>query len=342
MGKLRVGIIGNGKAAHRYHLPYIVDSGVYEVVVMYARSENGFEMPYPIDLNIVRDIEQFYHYRLDLVVIATPHNTHYDIAKDCIKRGINCLVEKPFTTSSVEAKELFDMAFLYNVKLVAFQNRRYDTDFISFKNIIHNEMYGKVMEIESNHTYNRSSEYNRSLNKVDGMVFGHAVHYIDQILSVYGKPNKILSDTYCQRTHFYLNDSVNYVEDFYDIKFIYDTFRVRIRYSPAINHQPPSWIIHTNKYSFIKQNRDQQERDLKNGTYPYDENFGLDDDCFKKYKDNEFIYNIGNPLEVSHTEFYLDLYKYIKLDGESPVKKEETIELIKILEELVNNTTLSF
>lgn len=53
-----IAIIGNGKSTHRYHLPFIEDSKLFNVIGIYARSDNQFEMPYPKEYKIYRDLEK--------------------------------------------------------------------------------------------------------------------------------------------------------------------------------------------------------------------------------------------------------------------------------------------
>lgn len=47
---------------------------------------------------------------IDVVVVATPLNTHFDLSRAAIERGKHVLVEKPFTRTSAEAEELADLA----------------------------------------------------------------------------------------------------------------------------------------------------------------------------------------------------------------------------------------
>ena len=55
--------------------------------------------------------------KVDAVSIVTPSETHFDIAKFCLKNKINVLVEKPITTNVAEAQQLIDLAEKNNLKL---------------------------------------------------------------------------------------------------------------------------------------------------------------------------------------------------------------------------------
>lgn len=54
---------------------------------------------------------------VEWVFIATPLHTHYKITRDCIMKGVNVFVEKPFCSTLSEAKELLMLAAKYNVHL---------------------------------------------------------------------------------------------------------------------------------------------------------------------------------------------------------------------------------
>ena len=66
---------------------------------------------------------------IDLVVVNTPSYTHFEYAKQALNAEKNVIVEKPFTATLSQAKELTALAADKKVKLSVFQNRRWDSDF---------------------------------------------------------------------------------------------------------------------------------------------------------------------------------------------------------------------
>ena len=70
---------------------------------------------------VLADIE------IDLVSIASPNGTHYDYARKCLLAGKHVLVEKPFTTTFVEAEELILIANKEGKVISIFPNRRFDS-----------------------------------------------------------------------------------------------------------------------------------------------------------------------------------------------------------------------
>ena len=73
--------------------------------------------------------------KIDIVLIATPNDVHKDIAIKALKAGKNVICEKPVTLNSIELKEIIATANQYKKLCVVHQNRRWDEDFLTMKNI---------------------------------------------------------------------------------------------------------------------------------------------------------------------------------------------------------------
>ena len=108
MEKLTIAYIGNGKSANRYHLPFALKlADRIRVKTIFARHlrDDWERIPgvqYTTNLDdIYQDPE------IQLVVLALPPEVHFQYAKDVLNHGKNVLVEKPFTQTVAEAKELF-------------------------------------------------------------------------------------------------------------------------------------------------------------------------------------------------------------------------------------------
>ena len=86
---------------------------------------------------------------IDLIIILTPHDTHYEIAKEALLQGKNVLIEKPFTVHCSQAKELIELAERKNLILTCFQNRRLDGDFLTVSEWIKEGRLGRIVQFES-------------------------------------------------------------------------------------------------------------------------------------------------------------------------------------------------
>jgi predicted dehydrogenase len=65
---------------------------------------------YPQIPHFVRDTRDLYDMDLDAVVIATPPETHFALAKDFLERGIDVMVEKPLTSDADRGVDLVELA----------------------------------------------------------------------------------------------------------------------------------------------------------------------------------------------------------------------------------------
>lgn len=123
---------------------------------------------------------------LDLVVISTPPNSHYQWAKEALLRGIHVVLEKPMALTADQCDELIDLASERNLMLVVYQNRRFDQDFVTMRQIIRSGEIGDVYHYDSFvGGYSRPCDYWHSNAEVSGgAIFDWGSHLIDQILNV--------------------------------------------------------------------------------------------------------------------------------------------------------------
>jgi scyllo-inositol 2-dehydrogenase (NADP+) len=132
---------------------------------------------------------------IELVVISTPPNSHYQWAKESLNRGINVILEKPMALTVQECDELMALAASKNLLLVVYQNRRFDADFVTMKKLIDDGSIGEVFSYESFvGGYSKPCSYWHSMVDVSGgAIFDWGSHFIDQILATI--PSKVDSVT---------------------------------------------------------------------------------------------------------------------------------------------------
>ena len=123
---------------------------------------------------------------LDLVVISTPPNSHFQWAKESLSRGIHVVLEKPMALTADECDELIGLASSKNLMLVVYQNRRFDADFVTLRQIIRSGEIGDVYHYDSFvGGYSRPCDYWHSNAKVSGgAIFDWGSHILDQILTI--------------------------------------------------------------------------------------------------------------------------------------------------------------
>lgn len=86
---------------------------------------------------------------IDLIVIPTPNDTHFPLARAALEAGKHVIVDKPFTVTLSQARELDAIARSHGRLLSVFHNRRWDSDFLTLKALIAAGDLGEVSYFES-------------------------------------------------------------------------------------------------------------------------------------------------------------------------------------------------
>ena len=330
---LVVAYIGFGNSVCRYHLPYVERrKDTVKVKYIYRREEDRIgdeerETWYP-DITFTTDIDQVMNDpEVNLIVVNTPDQFHVSYTMQALDHGKNVLCEKPFAMSAKEASEVFAYAKEKGLIAMANQNRRYDADMRTVRKVIESGVLGEILEVESHYDYYRPSIAD---HVGFGILYGLAVHPIDQIIGQFGKPKKVVYD--CRSF-----DHPGESDDYYDIDFFYDRMKAIVKTSYYVKLDYPRFIVHGRKGSFLVPALGHQSaQKAKPG--PVEISFDpLPED---KWGTLSYIDENGQditkkvPTEIQdYGLIYDNLYDVIFNGGEKVVKDEEVIEVLRIIEE---------
>lgn len=332
---MTIGYIGNGKSTNRYHLPFSLKrNDKIRVKTIYARNCSNPKwaaidgVKYTEDLNeLLSDPE------IDVVVITTPPSVHYELAKKVLTAGKNCVVEKPFTDTYEQAKELFALAKENGLMLQGYQNRRFDSDFLTTQKVIESGKLGELLELEMHYDYYRPEvpEKIKEFSIGTSYLYGHACHTLDQVISYFGAPEKV---------HFDVRQLLgeNRMNDYFDIDLYYGALKVSVKSSFFRAKARPRFVAYGKKGVWEKITQDRQEEHLKMFYMPDNADFGLDRPS--EYGTLTYYDESGNYHEEKVAtvhggyELYYDaLYETIVNGKEQLVKPEQTLLLMSMLEE---------
>lgn len=158
---IRVGLIGYGYASKTFHAPLISGTPGMTLAAVASSDENKVHADWPA-MPVVSGPERILNDpNIDLVVIPTPNNTHFPLAKAALEAGKHVVVDKPFTVTLSQARELEALAKSGGRLLSVFHNRRWDSDFLTVKALINEGLLGEVGYFESHFDRYRPQVRNR-------------------------------------------------------------------------------------------------------------------------------------------------------------------------------------
>ena len=334
--KLIIGMIGNGKSTNRYHAPFILSrSDTMEIRRIWARNLKKQDWPRIPGVQYTENVDEVLNDpEIDVVIITLPHHLHYTYTKKVLEAGKNCVTEKPFTSSSQEAKELFALAEEKGVMLQCYQNRRFDSDFLTVQKVIESGKLGDLLELEMHFDYYRPEipESVKEFRPEFSYLYGHGCHTLDQVISYFGRPDRIHYDVRQLLGEGRMND-------YFDLDLYYGVLKVSVKSSYFRVKSRPSFILYGKKGMFEKAVKDRQEADLKKFYLPQGHpDFGMETPdeygTLIWYDDNGVYHEEKVPTVRGDYAYYYDaLYETLKNGKEQLVRPEETILQMEILEE---------
>lgn len=266
--EIGVGIIGFGLAGRAFHAPVIRAVPGLRLVAILQRHGDSAAERYP-DVCIARSLEELLAIpEIGIVVIATPNGSHYSLARACMAAGRDVVVDKPFTTTFEEAKELVEFARRSGRLLTVYQNRRYDGDFEAVRQLVASGELGRVVRFEANYDRYRpelkAGAWREQPGPANGIFFDLGPHLIDYALVLFGLPEAVTADIRIER-----QSAV--VDDAFDLTFHYaGGLRANLRSSILAVVPRPRFILHGTLGAFTKQVFNPQETDLRRGYMPPD------------------------------------------------------------------------
>jgi len=262
---INVGLIGFGFAGRTFHAPVIrAVAGLHLAAILQRKGDEAANR-YP-DVRIARTLEELLASdSIQLVVIATPNTSHFDLARQCLLAGRHVVIDKPFATTYAEAAELVSLAEKCGRLLSVYQSRRFDGDFKTVRNLIASEALGRIVLFESHYDRYRlqlrPGAWREQAGAGNGVFFDLGPHLIDQALTLFGTPEAVSADIRIER-----DQAV--VDDAFDVALLYPRMRVLLRGTMLASKPGPHFVIHGTHGSYVKYGLDPQENALKRGETP--------------------------------------------------------------------------
>jgi predicted dehydrogenase len=268
---------------------------------------------------------------IDLICVCTSAK-HYEFAKMVLEHGKHCLVEKPFTNTLAQAEELYALAEEKGVLIEPYHNRRYDSDFLTLQKVMRSGKLGELYEVELTHDYFQADvvEAVKTFDPYASMLYGHACHSLDQVLSLFGMPDRVQTEAKQLL-------GAGRMSDYYDIDLHYGTLKVSVKASYFHVKPRPSIVAYGRNGMFVKQNWDKQEAYLKLFYMPGQPGFGeeqlADHGVLTWYEDGVMREETVPTVQGDYACVYDALYDAIVNHAPQVVTKKQILTQMRILEE---------
>ncbi len=329
---INTAVIGYGLSGRVFHAPFIHTHPGFRLHSIVTSGEEAARR-YP-KVRILRRFEDVLDEReIDLVCICTPNELHLKQAKMALEAGKHVILEKPMTPSAREALELISCALRHQRHLFPFQNRRWDGDFLTIRQILNQGLLGTVLDFES-HFDRYNPEISRAAwryvnTTAGGTLYDLGTHLIDQALVLFGKPEAVYCRLFNQR-------QFSLVDDSFDLKLIYPDLNVTLQAGVFVRERGPRFMIHGTLGSFVKYGLDPQEETLRKGRWPRGIRWGCDRRTDWGILNTETEGRvIRSPLETfpgNYMGFFDNLHQVLTTGAEQAVKPEEAMLVLQVIE----------
>lgn len=328
--KIRVGLMGYGYASKTFHAPLVAGTPGLVLTAISSRDASKVRPDWPNVTVVTSPQTLIDDPDIDLIIIPTPNDTHYPLARAALEAGKHVVVDKPFTVTLSQARELERLATRHNRLLSVFHNRRWDSDFLTVRALIASGQLGDIVSFESHFDRYRPvvrARWREQPGPGTGIWFDLGPHLLDQALVLFGKPDSITVDLAQLRPG-------GQTTDYFHAVLAYPGRRVILHASMLVAGESARYIVHGTRGSFIKYGLDPQEDRLKSGERPPQQDWGYD------MRDGELTLADGEMLLAqpwlsqpgNYPAYYAAIRDALTGQGNNPVPASQAIAVMELIE----------
>ncbi|MVM38923.1 oxidoreductase [Spirosoma sp. HMF3257] len=327
---IQVGLVGFGLSGRYFHTPFLSVNPKFQLKkIASSRPDAVREFDSSIEWVATAD-ELFADPAIDLVFICSPNETHVEYARKALEHGKHVVVEKPFALTEAEAIELLELAQRQGCIATAYQNRRWDSDFLTIKRLLADDALGALVDYEC--LYDRyspvppnSQSWKELPGPGRGNLYNLGPHLLDQALNLFGKPDTVQASIRILRPG-------SHVPDYFDIKLGYPDKIVRLESNLLVYQNHLRYSLHGTKGSFIKGGLDVQEERQRLNELPNQADWGVEpqDRWGTLYRDGKA--EVIESAPGNYTPFYDNLYDAIVNGAEPAITPADIQQLARVID----------
>ncbi len=327
----RVGLIGYGLAGSVFHAPLFPAAGLELAAVVSSREEQ-IRRDHPDAKIYAAPAELFADDDIDLVVIAAPSDQHAPLLMAALAAGKHVVSDKPFTATVEEADAVVKAAEKANRIASCFQNRRWDSDFLTLCKLVGQGTLGEIYSYRAHFEFfrpNVTEAWRDYVAPARGIHYDLGAHLIDQALVLFGTPDWLSADITVQRPG-------GRVEDGFHIRMGKGNKRIDLFSTYLAPDFSTRYAVHGSQGSFVKRHMDIQEAQLRGGMTPQDEGYGIEPEEHwaevATIRDGEPSMQREPSVPGAHYLYYRGIRDAIEKGVRPPVLAEEARETIRMIE----------
>ncbi|HBM8968567.1 TPA: oxidoreductase [Enterobacter cloacae] len=327
---IRVGLIGYGYASKTFHAPLIAGTPGMALAAMSSSDATKVHADWPTVPVVSEPKHLFNDPNIDLIVIPTPNDTHFPLAKAALEAGKHVVVDKPFTVTLSQARELDALAKSLGRLLSVFHNRRWDSDFLTVKALLSEGTLGEITFFESHFDRFRPQVRNRWREQAgpgSGIWYDLAPHLLDQAVNLFGLPVSMTVDLAQLRPG-------AQTTDYFHAILSYPQRRIVLHGTMVAAAESARYIIHGTRGNYVKFGLDPQEDRLKNGERLPQEDWGYDmrDGVVTKVEGETLVEETLLTSPGNYPAYYAAVRDALNGTGENPVPASQAIQIMELIE----------
>lgn len=326
--QLRVALLGYGYAGKTLHAPLIVSTPGLDLVAVCSSDATKVIADLP-DVKVCATLQELLHStQVDVVVIATPNDTHFELARQALLAGKHVVVDKPFTLTATQAYELKALAEHKQRVLSVFHNRRWDADFLTLRSVIASGQLGKLQSFVSRFDRNRPvvrARWREQQGAGGGLWYDLGPHLIDQAIQLFGRPIALQAKFEMQRKE-------AQAIDYFQVTLRYPDMQVTLQAGMLVKEETPRFVLTGTAGSYTKYGLDTQEESLKRGDVLGKNDWGLDPRAGTLVLAETQQQSNSPNLRGDYRCFYTAYRDAVLSKGENPVSVDDAVFTMELIE----------
>ncbi len=324
-----VGVVGYGYAGRVFHCPLIAQAEGLRLVAISSRdAERREQARQQWNVRVYAQPEELLaDAQVQLVVLATPHNTHHALGKMALQADKHLVIDKPFTITTAEADDLIAEARKRNLLLSVFHNRRWDWDYLTVRKVMEDGLLGEVWQVESCvGRYGHSSRWRAQRESMGSLLHDWGAHLVDQAIQLMGLPKQVMAWRHFRVWQGDVESFIRAVLDYGEGR----TFTVEVNYLRAAER--PRWYVLGDQGGLVKYGLDPQEKALVAGDMTQAQELPENRARLWLHEGEQIVERTVESVRGDWREYYRNIAGVLLRGEELTVKPEEAREVIRVIE----------